>query len=192
MPSRGQSDFDIHGRLPLPWGTPQHLTGLQSSGLGSPAAQVLSLLCSDFKAGPVWLWSASSTHRHLPYSMSPWIASALNYLGRKGFSGGSVGQKSSWNARDAWDPGSIPGSGRSSGGGQGDPLWCSCLENPMDRGAWQATVHEVTKSWTQLKGLSMYSCIWEGNRKKKLFFNYYFLTLNLEIYVTFLFVCFFF
>ena len=62
----------------------------------------------------------------------------------------------------------------------------------MDRGAWQATVHEVTKSWTQLKGLSMYSCIWEGNRKKKLFFNYYFLTLNLEIYVTFLFVCCFF
>ena len=46
--------------------------------------------------------------------------------------------------------GSIPGSGRSSGGGYGNPLQYSCLENPMDRGAWQATVHGVTKNWTQL------------------------------------------
>ena len=41
--------------------------------------------------------------------------------------------------------GSIPGSGRSPGGGHGNPLQCSYLENPMDRGAWQATVHGVTK-----------------------------------------------
>ena len=45
---------------------------------------------------------------------------------------------------------SIPGLGRSPGGGHNNPLQYSCLENPMDRGAWQATVHEVTKSWTQL------------------------------------------
>ena len=43
-----------------------------------------------------------------------------------------------------------PGSGRSSGGGSGNPLQCSCLEDPMDRGAWQASVHGVTKSWTRL------------------------------------------
>ena len=48
------------------------------------------------------------------------------------------------------DPGSIPGSGRCPGGGHGSPLQYSCLENPMDRGAWQATVHGVTKSQTQL------------------------------------------
>ena len=59
----------------------------------------------------------------------------------------------------------------------------------MDRGDWRATVHEITKSWTQLRGLSMHSCIWEGTRKRKLFFNYDFLTLNLKINVTFLFVC---
>ena len=53
----------------------------------------------------------------------------------------------------------ILGSGRSSGGGYGNSLWCSCLENPMDRGAWQATVHRVTKSWTPLKQLSMHACI---------------------------------
>ena len=45
--------------------------------------------------------------------------------------------------------GSIPGSGRPPGAGHGNPLQDSCLENPMDRGAWQATVRGVTKSWRQ-------------------------------------------
>ena len=49
---------------------------------------------------------------------------------------------------------SIPGPGRSPGGGNGNPLQYSCLENPMDRGACQATVHRVTKSQTRLKRLS--------------------------------------
>ena len=49
---------------------------------------------------------------------------------------------------NAGDAGSIPGSGRSPGGGNGKPLWYSCLENPMDRGAWRAIVHGVTKSNT--------------------------------------------
>ena len=51
----------------------------------------------------------------------------------------------------------IPGSGRSPGGGNGNPLPYSCLENPMDRGAWWAIVHVVTKSGTQLKWLSMHT-----------------------------------
>ena len=55
------------------------------------------------------------------------------------------------NARDVRDVGSIPGSGRSPGGGHGNPLQYSCLENPTDRGAWWATVHRVTKSRTQLE-----------------------------------------
>ena len=50
------------------------------------------------------------------------------------------------NAEDARDLGSIPGSGRSPGGGNDNPLQCSCLENHLDRGAWQATVHGVAKS----------------------------------------------
>ena len=49
------------------------------------------------------------------------------------------------NAGDIRDLGSIPGSGRSPGGGHGNPLQYSCLENSMDRGAWQATVHRVNK-----------------------------------------------
>ena len=49
------------------------------------------------------------------------------------------------NAGDIRDAGSNPGLGRSPGGGNGNPLQCSCLENPMDRGAWWATAHGVAK-----------------------------------------------
>ena len=63
------------------------------------------------------------------------------------------------SAGEVGDAGSIPGLGRSPGGGHGNPLQCSCLENPMDRGAWWATVHGVTKSRTCLKQLSMHSNI---------------------------------
>ena len=69
----------------------------------------------------------------------------LNILMRK-----SHGKDS---ACDAGDPGSIPGWGRSPGGGHSNPLPYSCLENPMDKGAWRLTVRGITKSWT---GLSDY------------------------------------
>ena len=59
-----------------------------------------------------------------------------------GFPCSSVGKES---ASSAGDLGSIPGSERSPGEGNGNPLQYSCLENPMDRGAWQATVHGVTR-----------------------------------------------
>jgi len=52
------------------------------------------------------------------------------------------------NAGDIRDAGSIPGSGRSPGGRNGNPFHYSCLKNPMDRGAWQGTVYQVLKSWT--------------------------------------------
>ena len=63
------------------------------------------------------------------------------------------------NAGDGRDMGSIPRSGRSPGGGRGNPLQYSGLENPVDRGAWWAAVHGVTKSQTQLKRLRMHSLI---------------------------------
>ena len=68
--------------------------------------------------------------------------------------GGAVVKNPPANAGDKRDAGSIPESGRSPGGGHGNPLQYSCLENPMDRGAWQATVYMVIKSWTQLNQLS--------------------------------------
>ena len=61
------------------------------------------------------------------------------------------------SAGELWDVGSIPGSGRSPGGRHGNQLQDSCLEHPMDGGVWQATVHRVTKSQTQLKQLSTYN-----------------------------------
>ena len=61
------------------------------------------------------------------------------------------------NERGVRDTGSIPGSGRSPGGGHGNPLQYSCLENPMDRGTWWVTVHGVSKSWTRLKRLSTHA-----------------------------------
>ena len=66
------------------------------------------------------------------------------------FPGGSDGKASAYNAGDL---GSIPGSGRSPGEGNGNPLQYSCLENAMDGGAWWVTVHGVAKSWTRLSDL---------------------------------------
>ena len=58
-------------------------------------------------------------------------------------------------AGDIRDVGSIPGLGRSPGGGHGNPVQYSCLENPMDRETWQATVQRIAKSRTRLKGHSL-------------------------------------
>ena len=70
----------------------------------------------------------------------------------------AVQKESTCNAGDtAGTMGSIPGLGRSPGGGHGHPLQYSCLENPMNKGAWWATVHRITESWTRLKQLSTHS-----------------------------------
>ena len=63
----------------------------------------------------------------------------------------TVGFPGAASAGDARDMGSIPGSGRSPGGGRGNSLQYSCLENSIDRGAWQATVHGVAQSQTLLR-----------------------------------------
>ena len=76
-----------------------------------------------------------------------------------GFIGDSAINNLPANARDARDMGSIPGSGRFPGEGNGNPLQYSCLENLMDREAWTATVHGATKSQI---GLSAHTCISVG------------------------------
>ena len=104
---------------------------------------------------------------------------------------GPSGEEPACQCRKLRGVGSIPGSGRAPGGGTSNPLQCACLENPMDRGAWRATVHRVVKSQTRLKRLSkQHTCIkyitnenllystgnstqcsvwlkWEGNLKKR-------------------------
>ena len=77
------------------------------------------------------------------------------------FPGDSDGKES---ACSAGDPGFIPGLGRSLGEGNGNPLQCSCLGNPMDGGAWQAPVHGVTKSRTQLSSFTFRLLITVGRK----------------------------
>ena len=68
------------------------------------------------------------------------------------FPGGASGkERIHWSMKET-----IPGSGRSPGEGNGNPLQCSCLENPLDKGAWKAVVHRVAKSWARLKQHSMH------------------------------------
>ena len=78
------------------------------------------------------------------------------------FPGGSDGKASAYSAGDL---GSIPGWGRSLGEGNGNPLQYSCLKNPMDGGAWQATVHGVTKSRTRLNDFTFFLSLKVNHRK---------------------------
>ena len=78
----------------------------------------------------------------------------MPYFLHKGFSDDLVGKKSVCNVGDTGDLSSIPGSGRSLGRGNGNPLQYSCLGNPMDREAWWVTFHGVTKSQTRLGTLA--------------------------------------
>ena len=79
-----------------------------------------------------------------------------------GFPGGSEVKAS---ASNAGDPGLIPGSGRSPGEGNGNPLQYSCLENLLDRGAWWATVHGVTKCRTRLSDFTFIFMLVVGQLK---------------------------
>ena len=85
-----------------------------------------------------------------------------------GFPSGSVIKNPPANAGDARDVGSIPGSGRSPGVGNGHPLQYFCLENPMNRGAWRATVHGVAKIQTWLSRHALTHITWYGRRESLL------------------------
>ena len=119
-----------------------------------------SSISFDFKWPFLWLWHSCSwtsvlcsfitvnyTARNLVLILSH-ILDVVSPL--KGFPGGTVVKNPSANAGDSRDVGLIPGSGRSPGVGNGNPLQYSCLENSMDRRCWWATVHGVTKSQTRL------------------------------------------
>ena len=92
----------------------------------------------------------------------------MNYISIQvfwGFLGGSSGKEPPATAGDIRDTSSIPGSGRSPGGGHGKPPQYSCLENPMDRGAWQATVHgvavsDMTEATSHTHVFKKYTCSW--------------------------------
>ena len=81
----------------------------------------------------------------------------LGFQNELGFPHSSDGKESACNAGDL---ALIPGLGRSSGEGNGNPLQYSCLDNPMDRGAWQATVHRVTRVGHNLVTKPPPKCVW--------------------------------
>ena len=84
----------------------------------------------------------------------------------------SDGKESACNAEDL---GSVLGSGRSSGERNGNPLQYSCLENPMDREAWWATVHSITKSWTQLSDSQLLLSLYINTYIPKPSYNLYYI-----------------
>ena len=126
-------------RLLRPWEFPGKSTGVEwystlifSDTLLYPYIQVLLFVLSSSLSVPVLIWNCPNYH-----------SSVINLS----FPGGSVAKNLPANAGDG---GSIPGSGRSPGGGNGNPLQYSCMKNPMDRGAWWGIVHGVTKRQTRL------------------------------------------
>ena len=84
------------------------------------------------------------------------IGISNTYPLNKAFQVGLVVKNLPAKAGDEREMGLIPGSERSPGTGNGNPLQYFCLENPMERGAWEAIVHRVSKSWTQLRQLSIH------------------------------------
>ena len=114
----------------------------------------LRLLISSLCKGKLsWIiWGAQYNHKGPPAH-----SAAVSPLGCPG----GLGSKES--ACNAGDPGSIPGLGKSPGEGNGNPLQYSCLENPMDRRAWQATAHGVAKSQAQMRDWNPGS---EGGKQK--------------------------
>ena len=102
------------------------------------------------QADPSWTMAVTANHGH-QQEMS---RGNQHYSRPGGFPGGSVSKESTCNAKEtvcnAGDLGLIPGSGRSPGEGNGNPLQYSCLVNSMDRGAPRAIIQEVIKSWTRL------------------------------------------
>ena len=122
----------------------EHLEKKGSSG-SEQGTQPVSSIC--------WapLWASGHCFRDLGHIREPCLRKTINSKYNKwGFPGGTVVKDLSASAGDAGDTSLIPGSRSSPGEEDGNPLQYSCLENCMDRGAWWATVYEVTKSRTRL------------------------------------------
>ena len=122
--------------------TTQVCSDLRQCSRGTREVEPIALLFTSLS------WSVLA--RPWPHKTEVYLALLLSWgqlasLDTQGFPGGSDGKESACNSGD---PGSISESGRSLGVGNGYPLQYSCLENSVDRGAWQATAHRVTESDT--------------------------------------------
>ena len=142
-PSSQPPESKRRQQAPVSWERSQ-APRLRCTGLGSSAVRGI---LPDQESNPRLLqWQVdSSSLSHQAEAQRPLLGSQMAL----------VIKNLSANAGDVRDTGSIPGSGKSPGGGNGDPLQYSCLENPINRGAWWATIHAVSKSQMRLEGLSM-------------------------------------
>ena len=114
----------------------------------SPALQADSLPAEP-PGNPCFLWLLENCKIHI------WLILCVFWTALARHTDVCIQIYSKESACNSGDLGLIPGSGRSPGEGKGNPLQYSCLENPMDRGAWQATVHGVAKSQTRLSQLTL-------------------------------------
>ena len=124
-------------------GRPGVLQSMESQRVGHNWATELSLCCTI------------NYHKSLEKSVI--IQNSFADLKHWKETGGSVAKNPPASAGDTGDPGSICGSGRSSGEGNGNPLQCCCLENFIDRDAWRTTVHRVAKCQTQLSTVHIFN-----------------------------------
>ena len=124
---------------------PQISVPIKKSFIGTQPCLFISLLCMATSV----LYGRVEYFRQRPNGLQVRIFTVCYPL-QRGFPGGSVVKNQSANAGDVRDVGLIPGLGRSPGVGNGNPLQCSCLKIPMDRGALWSTDHGVAKSKTQL------------------------------------------
>ena len=131
------------------------VSGLSATGFCVPWSKSLTNMTlddDDSVCSGAWLRASSSLAKTLgeisiPKMQCSWLDILAKARVTEGFPGGSEVKVSACNSGDL---GSIPGSGRSPGKGNDNPLQYSCLENPVEGGAWWATVHRVTKSQTWL------------------------------------------
>ena len=126
---------------------------LQPHGLSPPGSSVHGMVQAR-----ILEWAARTT---LHIILIVYIHSSSNLLAPQflGFPSDASGKEPTCHAGDLRDAGLIPGLGRSPRGGYGNPLQYSCLDHPIDRGDWQATVHRVAQSWTRLKRLSRHAVL---------------------------------
>ena len=108
-------------------------------------------------------WHCNKPHLSINICVPWWnhhrVLFSSYHIPKEGFPGGASGKEPTCQSEDVRGVGPIPESGRSPGGGHGNPLQYSCLERPRNRGAWWATVHRVAKSRTRLKQLSTHTHI---------------------------------
>ena len=139
----------VHGLLQartLQWAAMPSSRGSSTQGLNPCLLQVL-----HWQAGSLALAPAGKPHVGRSFIYKIMMICIIVQSCTADFPGGSDGKASGYNVGDL---GSIPGSGRSPGEANGNPLQYSCLENPMDGGGWGAAVHGIAKSRSQLSSLT--------------------------------------